>query len=313
MLRGRQTDVKLVADRTVGVCLCLTLTQIFATLVALRRLAQPLRRCAPIWDCCRICATILRAACLRRVWCGGFRSFRRCWPALRSLSALSNHGAAIFPVTRGTVSRRSGRSADPRRHRLRRRRVTNSVGITGRPIVFRVWGPVIAEYPANPAFSYRAIAEAWKRDQRLGPPLTWTRPHVRQDLRFVPLLSVTVGTIVSDWPQDSMGAEPARPAPQRNREVRASGGGTRTVVRSDIARRPPRAEKERKVRVALGASSIPGQIIAAMTEGIDMVQAFFGALTDEQRAQFITNAQVTPSCPAWIGRRSVVSLPRQSG
>lgn len=288
MLRGRQTDCKLVADRTVG-GLPLpyadpggrytgSAPKARAAAKAMRshlRLLQDMRddvartlspprvvRRFPL-----ISALLAGAALFERPeqpWGRYFPGYTR--------QFVCDGVPAVVPILAGTDC---GVAV-----------VTNSVGITGRPIVFRVWGPVIAEYPANPAFSYRAIAEAWKRDQKLGPPLRWTRPHVRQDLRFVPLPSVTVGTIVSEWPQDSIGSEPARPAPQRNREVRASGGGTRTVVRSDIARRPPRATKERKVRVALGASSIPGQIVAAMTEGIDVAQAFFRAMTDAQRADF---------------------------
>ena len=163
--------------------------------------------------------------------------------------------------------------------------------VTNRPLNFGVWGPVVAEY--NSANDYRYPAERWSRplnDPSPGHPLRFRRPYPNRDTRFHVPAPVRVGTILTDWPQDSSGSEPPRHPglrPQRNRQVVSSSGGrVTTVVRSDIVARPPRREKERKVRAMLGGATIPGQIIAAMTEGIDMVQAFFRAMTDEQRSRF---------------------------
>ena len=165
--------------------------------------------------------------------------------------------------------------------------VTNRPGVTGRPRQISEFGPIEGVY--NEYFDVRRMARIWTRpfsDPMPGAKIRTVRPHVRVDTRFAVPTIAKVGLALSDWPEDSRGAEPSRPAPQRNREVRVSGGRVTTITRSDVARRPPRAEKERKVRVALGASSIPGQIVAAMTEGIDVAQAFFRALTDAQRSQF---------------------------
>ena len=86
-----------------------------------------------------------------------------------------------------------------------------------------------------------------------------------------------------------------------------------TIVRSDIVRLLLCAEKERKVRVALGASSIPGQIVAAMTEGIDVAQAFFRAMTDAQRADFWRREAAKNRTHSFFAARFFAASRRQKG